>query len=297
MGNLAKASRDAWLGTPLDEDKGLRSYKTMRIRRLTWAGIEIECAGSTLVIDLLQHTSRTRSMRDWVGLPGPSRPGRTAVALVTHLHADHADPVSLAAALEPGGLVLRPAPATGTPDENVWTTAAESAFIEQNLRCQIMREWEELHAGPFRIAATPAVDGLGDPQVNWVIEAEGFRIFHGGDTMFHGAWWRIAKRYGPFDVAFLPVNGAIVNFPHLQPASPLPAAMTPREAAVASRILGAGLTVPMHYGLHNPPAYIEVNDPLGDFESEAKIAGIAIRVLASGESFKLEKAVQEAHRD
>ena len=53
----------------------------------------------------------------------------------------------------------------------------------------------------------------------------------------------------------------------------------------------------MHYGLHNPPAYIEVNDPLGDFESEAKIAGIAIRVLASGESFKLEKAVQEAHRD
>ena len=45
------------------------------------------------------------------------------------------------------------------------------------------------------------------------------------DTTFHGYWWRMARRHGPFDVVFAPINGAVVNFPHLQPPSPLAATM------------------------------------------------------------------------
>lgn len=96
--------------------------------------------------------------------------------------------------------------------------------------------------GPFRVTAVPAIDGLGDPQLNWVVQADEQRAFHGGDTMFHGYWWLIARRFSPFDAVFLPANGAVVDAPHLQPPSPLPAAMTPRQEAVAAQLLDAWYT-------------------------------------------------------
>ena len=58
----------------------------------------------------------------------------------------------------------------------------------------------------------------------------------------------MAQRHGPFDVVFAPINGAVVDFPHLQPPSPLAAAMEPEQAAVAAASLGAGTLIPMHYG-------------------------------------------------
>lgn len=64
----------------------------MRLRRLGWAGIEIEHDDQLLVIDLLEdHTPLSAELvLDQTLLP-PSRPGRTNGALVTHLHSDHTD--------------------------------------------------------------------------------------------------------------------------------------------------------------------------------------------------------------
>src|SRR5256885_673325 len=82
-------------------------------------------------------------------------------------------------------------------------------------------------AGPFTVTAVPAVDGSGDPQVSWLIEVDGKRVLHLGDTMWHGWWWRISERYGPPDILLAPINGARLNLPHRQPASPLGAALDP----------------------------------------------------------------------
>lgn len=126
--------------------------------------------------------------------------------------------------------------------------------------------------GPFRITAVPAVDGLGDPQLNWVVQADGQRVFHGGDTMFHGYWWLIARRFSPFEAVFLPANGAVVDAPHLQPPSPLPAAMDPRQAAAAAEILDARYAVPMHYEADQPDkiaGYVEVSDPENECRTHA----------------------------
>ena len=57
----------------------------------------------------------------------------------------------------------------------------------------------------------------------------------------------MARRHGPFDVVFAPINGAVVDFPHLQPPSPLAATMEPEQAALAGELLGARTVVPMHY--------------------------------------------------
>lgn len=259
----------------------------MRVRRLGWAGLEIESSGTTIVVDLAEDTEPLRSALPPDALTPPHSPNKAAAALVTHLHSDHADPAAIARALAPDGVVLRPEPMAGTAEEAVWTAQAEAGFAASELVLRLVKEWESSTIGPFEITAVPAVDGLGDPQVNWVVAADGQRIFHGGDTVFHGLWWLIAGRFGPFDAAFLPINGAAVNFGHLQPPSPLPAVLTPEQAALAGTILRARHCVPIHYGIDQPPFYTEVADPLGAFLNALKVSGSVGTVLGPGEVLDL----------
>lgn len=249
----------------------------MRVRSLGWAGVELEAEGVTIVIDLVEEAEPLRSSIPDGSLAKPQ--GEAAAALVTHLHSDHADPAAIKRVLTPDGIVLRPAPMPGP-----WTEPAETGL--NGMPTKIVTEWESATVGPFEITAVPAVDGLGDPQLNWVVAAEGQRIFHGGDTMFHGYWWSIA-RLGPFDAAFLPINGAVVALPHLRPASPLPAVLTPDQAAVAAAILQAQQVIPIHYGIHRPPYYVEVDDPATAFQAAAKEHAVTARILSPGESAQL----------
>ncbi len=65
----------------------------MRLQRLGWPGVEIEANGESIVIDYIQDTTPLvpvlRSKHE--PFPASSHPGNTAGALLTHLHADHAD--------------------------------------------------------------------------------------------------------------------------------------------------------------------------------------------------------------
>ncbi|MFD6155249.1 MBL fold metallo-hydrolase [Nocardia sp. NPDC060256] len=259
----------------------------MKIRRLGWAGVEIEFDGATLVIDAVQDSEPLRSSLPDDALTAPRQPNAALAALVTHLHSDHADPAALRRILTTDGIVLRPAPMVGTGDDVRFTKDAEEGFTAHDLTTRVMAEWETTTVGPFEVTAVPAVDGLGDPQVNWVVTAGGHRIFHGGDTIFHGLWWLIARRCGPIDAAILPINGAAVRFPHLRPASPLPAVLTPEQAATAGHILGARTIIPIHFGLDSPPYYVEVDDSLAKFQAAAADLGAHVTVLAPGESLAL----------
>jgi L-ascorbate metabolism protein UlaG (beta-lactamase superfamily) len=254
----------------------------MHIRRLGWAGLELETDGQIALVDLLLQTSW---IEGFVGAPRTHlpAPSRTAdLALVTHLHADHADPASLKQALKPGAPVLRPAPATGEGLENAALELAETGLAE--LETRVVEPWETVEIGPFRISAIPAADGTGDPQVSWVVSAAGTTLIHCGDTLFHGWWWRAAMRFGPVDIAFLPVNGAVLDFPHRQPASGLPAAMTPRDAAAAARALGVREAIPIHYDtFHRPPLYDALGGAAEAFVEAADAAGVSARIVEPGE--------------
>src|SRR3546814_19561889 len=78
--------------------------------------------------------------------------------------------------------------------------------------------------------------------MSWVVSAGGRRIFHGGETLWHGHWWRIGRQFGPFDAAFLPVNGA--RFGLRKPVSGLPGVLTPKKAVAPANLLGARRLVP-----------------------------------------------------
>ena len=256
-----------------------------KIRRLGWAGVEIEVDNQTLLIDYIRDTSPLVPLRSPdEPFPPSSQPGAAAGALLTHLHADHADPGAIAQALRSGAPVFRPAKALGVQPDLELTLHAETQFGKFDVATEIVGEWEERSVGPFRVFSAPAVDGFGDRQISWIVECGGHRIFHGGDTMFHGYWWRIANKFGPFDVAFLPINGAVAEFPFLQPPSMLEAVMTPEQAAVAAHILQAKSVVPIHYqSLHKPPMYVET--PNATKRLSDKLNGLNIRatLLEPGE--------------
>ncbi|TXJ78985.1 MBL fold metallo-hydrolase [Streptomyces lavendulae] len=254
----------------------------MRARRLGWAGLEIEAGGERLLIDYVRDISPLfTGWKPGAHLATPS--GTASAALVTHLHRDHTDAAALAEVLTPGAPVLRPAPGPGDSVDNQTTLPAERELARHRLATEVVDVWSTRELGPFRATAVPAIDGLGDPQLNWVVEADGQRVLHGGDTMFHGYWWLIARRFGPFDAVFLPANGPVVDAPHLQPPSPLPAALDPRQAAVAAEILDARYAVPIHYEPEQPDkiaGYVEVPDPANELRTHA---GRRARVLAVGE--------------
>ena len=264
--------------------------ETVRLRRLGWAGVEIECEGYTLLIDYIQDTSPLIQLRSAEEpFPPSSQPGAAMAALLTHLHADHADPGALAVALRNGAPVFRPEAATGSPADLALTSHAESQFIKHPLAQEVLDIWQERRVGPFTILSAPAIDGFGDPQLSWMVVCAGKRIFHSGDTIFHGFWWRMAQRLGAPDLAFLPINGTVVDFPLLQPASPLEAVMTPEQAAVAANILRAQCVVPIHYGsLHKPPAYTETAQPVKRLDDQLKIWGIRMEERLPGDWFHLD---------
>ena len=240
----------------------------MRIRWLGWAGAEIEAQGDRVVIDPLHDAAAVFA---WLGKQGraiplpevvPAQPGAIA-GLVTHLHRDHADAAALAAALRADATVYEPVDYGGDGRERLAVVQADHELTAAGLARQTAAVWTSTGAGAFTLTALPAVDGTGDPQVSWLLEADGKRVLHLGDTMWHGWWWRIGERYGPPDVVLAPINGARLSFPHRQPASPLPGAMEPEQAALAAELLQADRLVPIHYGAYDLPGIYEpVSDPV-----------------------------------
>ena len=220
----------------------------MQIRRLGWAGIELESQGQTLVID---YVLGWESIEPFIGPPRtpllPStEPGKAVGALVTHLHTDHTDASAIRSALSPGASLYRPRTMEGDFMEVAGVAGAEDELTKEGVQQVHAEAWDSFEIGPFTATAVPAVDGFGDPQVSWLVEAEGKRVLHAGDTLFHGSWWLIQMRFGSLDAAFMPVNGAIASFPHRQPASGIEASMTPEQAVAAARVTATRKLVPIH---------------------------------------------------
>ena len=264
----------------------------MRARWLGWAGVELQAGDEALVIDPLSDVAATFAPfgdagreADVPAVVAPVSAGRAVAGLVSHLHRDHADAGALAAALAPNAPVLMPLAGGGEGLEELALVQAATELERTGLELRTCEPWETVDAGAFRCTALPAVDGLGDPQVSWAVEADGCRILHLGDTMFHAFWWRMRMRRGPFDVVFAPVNGAVIDFPHRQPPSPLAAVMDPEQAALACEILGARTVVPMHYdGYRLDRHYRPVRDAGAAFAAAAEARGLSVAALEPGGS-------------
>src|SRR4051812_22796054 len=266
----------------------------MRLTWLGWAGAELEADGATVVVDPLDDASAVFAplgeRSAGVALPEIAAPraGTAVAGLVTHLHRDHADAKALADALVPGAAVLEPPAGGGDDMEELALVQADRELEGAGLDRRRVVPWESVEIGPFTVTALPAADGVGDPQVAWLVTAEGVSVLHLGDTMFHGYWWRMAHRHGPFDVVLVPVNGAVLRFPHRRPASPVPAVLDPDQAAIATEILGARLAIPIHDdGYEVDGVYHPVPDAAGRFAAAAAERGVPTTMLAPGDAIEI----------
>jgi L-ascorbate metabolism protein UlaG (beta-lactamase superfamily) len=267
----------------------------MRCRFIGWAGVELGHEGHTLVIDPLATPAAVfaaaGSAADGVHYPAvrPPTDGAASAGLVTHLHRDHTDAGALVDALRPGAPVFGPAAGPGASDvRDAGVSQARHELDAAGLTLSGLAPWESTSIGPFTVTALPAADGTGDPQVSWAVAAGDKRVVHCGDTLFHGWWWSAAEAAGPFDAAFVPINGAVLDFPWRQPASTRPGVMTPEEAVEAARALGAAQAVPFHHGGFDlDPFYRSIPDALERFLSAAEGAGVETVVLPLGGSLEL----------
>lgn len=240
---------------------------TLRVQRLAWAGIKLSLPTATLGVDLLSDPMVWGDVLP-DALPALDDFKGDRYALITHRHSDHFDAKAVAKALGDQGLLLYPASAGALVAPGV--TRIRSAPM-----------WEpQFLGGDFVATAVPAVDGYGDPQVSWVISGGGKRILHAGDTLWHGAWWQIAK-LGPFDAVFLPINGA--RFAWRQPAAEVSSVMNPDQAVATAKVLGARILVPIHYGVRGADGYEEMADALQRTQAEGKRRGVTVRALKPGE--------------
>ncbi len=234
------------------------------VERLTWAGVKLVLEDTTVFIDAVGTDLWDGNAPE--GLAPVTTDTRRNYALITHAHNDHFDAAALKALLGERGYVIC--------HESI------AAYVaSRGLRVIPAKTFHPVERGGFLFTAVPANDGFGSEQVSWVVSAGGKRMFHGGDTLWHGQFETIGAQLGPIDIAFLPINGAKVT---RDPMPETPAVLTPVQAVDAALLLGAKLLVPIHFGWRDPGQYEEVDRPLETLKAVAERRGQAVKHLSPG---------------
>lgn len=146
--------------------------------------------------------------------------------------------------------------------------------------------WEEKKLGPsITLAAAPArhfsgrsVSGMNRTLwASWVIIAPGHRIFFCGDSGMMPEFGMIGKRFGPFDVALLPIGGYDSRrWPDIH--------MTPEQAVEAARELQGALILPIHWCTFDI-SFHGWAEPAERLLTAAGRAGVPLAIPRPGEPF------------
>jgi L-ascorbate 6-phosphate lactonase len=223
-------------------------------------------------------------------VPPPLRPEEAeAVDLVciTHEHADHLDPVAVAAiaAQAPEANFLAPAPAlglvesAGVPHARIHPAHDGVALEAAGARVTAVRAAHELVAdafGGYRFW----LDERGDHRaLSYLVELDGHAVFHAGDTI----WWpglEDALRDLAPDIAILPINGRDA----MREAAGLWGNLSADEAAALAVAAGVPAVIPCHYdgvpgNLGDPDAFVTALRERGP--------GVRAHVLHPGEHHAL----------
>jgi L-ascorbate metabolism protein UlaG (beta-lactamase superfamily) len=236
----------------------------MRGNRLTWLGHAafriVTPSGRVLLIDpfLTSNPTCPEALK---------KPDRVDVMFITHGHSDHlGDAVSLAKQFKPEIVAM--------PEICGWL-ASQGA---DKAKGHGMNKGGTVAVGDVEVTMVHAIhssgieDGgkmvYGGEAAGYVIRLPGgMTVYHAGDTAVFGDMKIIGELYAP-DLALLPIGDHYT--------------MSPREAALAIRLLGVKHVVPMHYGTF--PVLTGRPETLRELTQD--IAGLEIHALKAGESIE-----------
>lgn len=252
---------------------------------ITWWGhatATVRDSGVRVLTDPL-FVRRLAHLRRRRGAVPPPEAAVADIAVVSHLHADHLHPASLAR-LAPGTRVLVPRGAPG---------AVPALRRLRGLDLVEVVAGDEVRVGPLTIRAVPAAhDGRRLPYgphrvaaLGYVVHGEA-RTYFAGDT---GLFDEMAAEVGPCDAALLPVGGwgPFLGTGHLDAG----------RAAQALARLAPAAAVPIHYGTYWPVGMDavrphEFHTPGTEFVRQAALLApeVAVHRLEHGESVRLAAA-------
>lgn len=252
---------------------------------ITWWGhatCTLEDANTRVITDPL-FASRLAHLRRRRGAVPPAEARRADLAVVSHLHADHLHPPSLAT-LPPGTRLLVP---RGAP------RAVPALRRLRQLRITEVAPGDEVRVGDLLVQVVPAqhdgrrlpVGPHRSPALGFVVTGEA-RTYFAGDT---GLFDDMAEQVGPVDMALLPVGGwgPFLGAGHLDAG----------RAAQALARLAPRAAVPVHYGTYWPIGMDavrphEFHAPGDEFVRLAAAAApeVAVHKLGHGERVRLEVA-------
>jgi len=239
--------------------------------RITWLGhatVLLELDGVRLLTDPVLGRHIGPLIRVSGGPVDAAQLGRIDGVLLSHLHADHADP---------GSLKRVGAPVIGPSGARDWLRGGDVRELSAG---------DEVQVGSVRVIATPAVHddrrrpfGKHAEPIGFVARGSVGAYFAGDTDLFDG----MDDLRGAVDVALLPVWGwgPSVGAGHLDP----------QRAAQAVAMIGPKLAIPVHWGTFALPwARDGASDrPAREFaELVAELApAVDVRVLRPGESAEL----------
>ena len=145
--------------------------------------------------------------------------------VVSHDHADHADPKALDR-LDKSATVL--------------TATSELAAKIRRLGYQtveVLTPWQDWTADKVVISATPAVHDV--PEIGFVIRDAARSLYFAGDSALFDGMREIRQRYAP-QTALLPIDGTQIRWEPLQ-------VMGPTQALQAAELLGVRTVLPTHH--------------------------------------------------
>jgi L-ascorbate metabolism protein UlaG (beta-lactamase superfamily) len=264
---------------------------------VTWVGhatLLLQVAGVNILTDPV-WSERASPLpfvgpRRWVppALPLADLP-HIDVVLISHNHYDHLDEATVR------GLAQQP----GGPPRFYVPLGVDAWFAEKNLPVHATMDWwDRRHDAGVAIHFVPAQHWSARTwwdrnQTLWggfVVEAEDFRFIYTGDTGYSQDFRDIAKRFGSFDLAAIPIGSYAPRW-FMGPQH-----VNPEEAVAIHRDLDARHSLGVHWG-----TFVLTDEPLDEpprrLHAAAAAAGLAADafwVFRHGETRRLGTASARA---
>lgn len=194
-----------------------------------------------------------------------------AWVFASHKHSDHLDPGTLPDlfAASPNARLILPAAlidyavSLGLDGSQLIPTRGDETFQVGSMT---------IHSIPSAHPTFEYSDDGGYPFLGFVIEVDGLRIYHSGDTLAYDGLAARLQAYAP-DLLFLPVNGTDAR----RDALHVPPNMNAAEAVALASEVGSGMVVPCHYDM-----FTFNTADVNDFAGLASAAGVPFTILRPG---------------
>lgn len=227
----------------------------MKLTYLGHSGLLIETSTAKIAIDPFLTGNPVATMK--------AADVKCDYLILTHGHEDHSGDAEEIAKANNATLIANHEialffAAKGVANVHGMNPGGGFQFPFGRVKMTVAHHSSSIHAGP-----NPVYMGLA---CGVVIEADGLRIYHAGDTALFSDMTLIAR--GGLDLALIPIGD---NY-----------TMGPDDALHALGFLKPRIAVPIHYNTWPPIA-----QDAGAFATQAAASGHEVKVLAPGDSMEL----------